>query len=306
MPTVWLTTPHPSGKSRLWGVPIEEVRTAELGAYKAIPPLRTEDDLQDLHDPPYEVLSQEKRILQEQAVELTGGLLPVKFHSDELHYGPFEWAVRLRGMDNLLYDVVDRPHFVHQLMDFITEGMIRYHRAREVAVAVDAEASWAIHMIYDAVPPRHENLLSGCWAYIHAQSAAPLSPCMYAEFVHPYNARIASLFGKVYYHGCEDLSAKASIIRDLPNLRLFHVSPWTPVEPVVKALGNRFALEIHSHPTKVLFEYSPQEMRKELYQRHQSAGDIVHILKLCDVETVGTNWERLKIWTELARETAET
>ncbi|MGQ9486611.1 MAG: hypothetical protein ACUVTY_02395 [Armatimonadota bacterium] len=74
----------------------------------------------------------------------------------------------------------------------------------------------------------------------------------------------------------------------------------------MKALGNRFALEIHSHPTKVLFEYSPQEMRKELYQRHQSAGDIVHILKLCDVETVGTNWERLKIWTELARETAET
>jgi hypothetical protein len=69
----------------------------------------------------------------EEAVELTGGLLPIKFHSDELHYGPIEWAVRLRGMDNLLYDVIDRPQFVHRLMDFITEGMVRYHRAREAA-----------------------------------------------------------------------------------------------------------------------------------------------------------------------------
>lgn len=305
LPTVWLTTPHPPGENRLWGVPIESVRTADLGAYKPVPPLRTEQDLQRLHYPPYEELSTEKLALLEQATELTGGLLPIKFHSDELHYGPMEWAVRLRGMDNLLYDVVDRPEFVHRLMDFITEGMVRYHHAREAAGAVDAEASWAIHMIYDAVPPGKENLLSGCWAYIHAQSAASLSPRMYAEFVHPYNARLASLFGRVYYHGCEDLSAKATIIRDLPNLRLFHVSPWTPVEPVVQALGNRFALEVHSHPTKVLFEFSPQQMREELRQRHRAAGDTVHVLKLCDVETVGANWQRLKRWAELAREMVE-
>jgi hypothetical protein len=128
---------------------------------------------------------------------------------------------------------------------------------------------------------------------------------MYAEFVHPYNARLATLFGRVYYHGCEDLSAKAAIIKDLPNLRLFHVSPWTPVEPVVRVLGDRFALEVHSHPTKVLFEYSAQEMREELRQRHDAAKGTVHVLKLCDVETVGNNWQRLRKWAELARETVE-
>lgn len=305
LPTIWLNTPHPPGDARLWGVSLPVARTAERGAYKPIPPLQEETDLDRLHYPPYEELSEAKRVLYEEANELTGGLLPIKFHSDELHYGPFEWAVRLRGMDNLLYDVIDRPEFVHRLMDFITEGMIRYHRAREAAGAVDAEASWAIHMIYDDVPPGKENLLSGCWAYIHAQSAASLSPRMYAELVHPYNARIASLFGKVYYHGCEDLSAKAEIIKHLPNLRLFHVSPWTPVEPVVKVLGNRFALEVHSHPTKVLFEFSEQEIREELRQRHEAAKGTVHVLKLCDVETVGEHWERLKMWTEVARETAE-
>jgi hypothetical protein len=305
LPTIWLTTPHPPGDARLWGVALPVVRTEEWGAYKPVPPIQEESDLEKLHYPPYEEVPSLKSKMLEAAMELTGGLLPIKFHSDELHYGPIEWAVRLRGMDNLLYDVIDRPQFVHRLMDFITEGMVRYHRAREAAGAVDAEASWAIHMIYDTVPPGKENLLSGCWAYIHAQSAASLSPRMYAEFVHPYNARLATLFGRVYYHGCEDLSAKAAIIKDLPNLRLFHVSPWTPVEPVVRVLGDRLALEVHSHPTKVLFEYSAQEMREELRQRHEAAKGTVHVLKLCDVETVGNNWQRLRRWAELAREIVE-
>lgn len=302
LPTIWLTTPHPSGNDRLWGAPLLEARTVDRGAYKPIPPLQEECDLDKLHYPPYEELPDEKRALYERAQELTGGLLPIKFRSDELHYGPFEWAVRLRGMDSLLYDVVDRPRFVHRLMDFITEGMIRYHRARESAGAVEAEESWAIHMIYDQVPTGKQHLLSHTWAYIHAQSAASLSPRMYAEFVQPYNARLASLFGKVYYHGCEDLSAKAGIIKHLPNLRLFHVSPWTPVEQVVKELGSSFALEVHSHPTKVLFEFSPEEMREELQRRHEAASEVAHILKLCDVETVGGNWERLKMWVETAQE----
>lgn len=305
LPTIWLATPHPPGEDRLWGVSLPVVRTAERGAYKPVPPIQQEADLEKLHYPPYEEVPSLKNELLEEARELTGGLLPIKFHGDELHYGPFEWAVRLRGMDNLLYDVIDRPAFVHRLMHFITEGMVCYHRAREEAGAVDAEASWAIHMVYDAVPPGKQNLLSGCWAYIHAQSAASLSPRMYAEFVHPYNTRLAMLFGKVYYHGCEDLSAKASIIRELPNLRLFHVSPWTPVEPVVQVLGDQFALEVHSHPTKVLFEFSEQEMVEELRSRHKAAKGTVHVLKLCDVETVGDRWERLRTWTECAREVVE-
>jgi hypothetical protein len=144
--------------------------------------------------------------------------------------------------------------------------------------------------------------LKDCWAYVHAQSAASLSPRMYAEFVQPYNVRIAELFGKVYYHGCEDLSAKCRVIKDLPNLRLFHVGPWTPVDPVVAQLGDRFALEVHSHPTDVLFTFSPDDIREEIQRRHTAAEGVPHVLKLCDVETVGDRADRLRLWAETARE----
>lgn len=308
LPTVWLEMPHPpGGAERLWGVPLESHRTDALGAYKPVPPIEHEGDLERLRLPHYEECAGEAAMLREQAETLLDGTVPVKFRTDELHYGPFEWAVRLRGMDQLLYDVVDRPEFVHALMDRVTEGIIQYHREREAAGAVDAEASWAIHMVWDHPHegpgmPVTGNRLRDCWIYAHAQSAASFSPKMYAEFVHPYNCRIASLFGRTYYHGCEDLSRKCPIIKDLPNLRLFHVSPWTEVEPVVACFGDSMALEVHSHPGNVLFCWTPDEIRTDLIRRHTAAGPAPHILKLCDIETVGRSWEPLRIWAETAQE----
>ncbi len=303
--TLWLWTPHPAGEDRLWGVALPAHRPQGVGSYKPIPPIREEIDLDRLHFPPYEEDSAAKRQLEEEARELIGGVLPVKFHTDEMHFGPFEWAVRMRGMDNLLYDVYDRPEFVHRLMDFLTSGMIAYHRAREAAGAVDSEGSWGFHMYYDDIPSGSAHRLTDCWAYVHAQSAASFSPAMYAEFVQPYNERIASLFGKIYYHGCEDLSQKCAIIKNLPNLRLFHVGPWTPIEPVVKCLGSGFALEVHSHPTNALFSFSPEEIHRDLEERHRAAQGVPHVLKLCDVETVGERGDRLRLWAELGREVVE-
>ena len=299
LPTVWLPMPHPAGDARLWGVALPIVRTDPLGSYQPVPPIRDERDLSAIHLPPYEELPEEAERLRERALELTGGLLPVKFLTDEIHFGPFEWVVRMRGIANLLYDVVDRPALVHALMRKATDGVVGYHRAREAAGAVDAEASWSFHMHYDAYP-EPGNRLSASWAYIHAQSAASLSPRMYAEFIQPYNAEVAALFGKVYYHGCEDLSAKCRVIKGLPNLRLFHVSPWTRVEPVVECFGDRVALEVHSHPTNVLFGWTSAQVRADLRGRHQAAGSAPHVLKLCDVETVG-DAQKLIAWAEDAR-----
>lgn len=302
LPTIWLFTQHPDGEDRLWGVKTENYQTWELGSYKPEPVIQEESDLSFLHYPVYEELKEERIRCCREVSEWVDGILPIKFRSDELHYGPFEWAVRLRGMDHLLYDVYDRPEFVHRLMDFITTGMVQYHKEREAAGAVDAEDTLVLHPVYDEVPFGSGDKLCQSWTYVHAQSSVSLSPAMYEEFVQPYNARIAELFYRVYYHGCEDLSKKCRIIQNLPHLRLFHVSPWTPVEPVVNTLGNRFALEIHSHPTEVLFTDSLDEVKQHLKERHQEAKGVIHNLKLCDVETVEGHADRLKKWAEFAQE----
>ena len=143
------------------------------------------------------------------------------------------------------------------------------------------------------------------WGYLHAQSAASYGPAMYAEFVQPYNVPIAELFPKVYYHGCEDLSAKCAIIESLPNLRLFHISPWTPPEPVIARMGNRFAYEIHSHPSHVVYDDDPTDVRRELAHRCTAAKGTSYTLTLADVETYGGHFERIIRWAQMAQEAAK-
>lgn len=302
-PTIWLAMPRPrGGVERLWKVPLEYNRSKLRESYKPIPPIQSEADLDLISQPAYQEDAEYRDSLLEQARELINDTLPIKFQTDEVHYGPFEWAVRMRGIENLLLDVYDRPEWTHRLMDRITSAMIAYHQQREAAGAVDAETSWGFHMYYDEIPAGQQGRLAGSWAYVHAQSAASLSPEMYAEFIQPYNARLASLFWKIYYHGCEDLSRKCRVIGELPGLRLFHVGPWTPLEPVIDCLGNSVAYEVHSHPANVLFNWNPSQIAADIKRLHSESDGTQRVLKLCDVETFADRGARLLLWAKLASE----
>ncbi len=310
-PTLWGRVERGRGPSAdasddsLWGLPLRIEQTDSVGgAYRPVPPIQEEADLERLRIPrPLPRPAEERRLIEEMAT-LTGGLLPTKAATDELHYGPYEWAVRLRGAERLLYDAYDRPTWLHRLMAHITEGMVSYHRERESLGMFDAEESLPrVHVSYDEIAPEGMNRLAGAWCYAHAQSAASLGPAMYAEFVQPYNAQITALFHKVYYHGCEDLGRKAAIIRELPHLAYFHVSPWTHLADVIAALGDRpIILEVHAHPTEVLFTYSAAEMRAEIRRLIAGAQGMVFDLKLCDLQTIRGAEGKLEMWTDVAME----
>ena len=198
-----------------------------------------------------------------------------------------------------------RPRSIQEKESSALDGIISYEREREQAGAVDSSTSWFGHVpVHDIIPAGEEQLLKHCWAYVHAQSSASLSPEMYAEFIQPYNAEIAALVGYTYYHGCEDLSKKCAVIKDLPGLRLFHVSPWTPARPIAECFGTGCVLEVHSHPTGVLYTYTDAEIREELQTRSDEVGDAPHTSALADVEEVSGKTDKLIRWAELAQDAA--
>ncbi|MBM3476371.1 MAG: hypothetical protein FJX75_24120, partial [Armatimonadetes bacterium] len=253
-PTLMLGALPALEPDELWGVPLAFESTGLAGgAYKPIPPLQDPADIAKLRQPSFRVDEAAIARQTEEVHDLIGEALPLVFRVDALHNGPFEWAVRLRGMDNLLLDVYDRPEWLKELMAFLQAAIVQYHREREAAGFVHAPTERALHSPWDDCPAGDEGRLSAGWGYLHAQSAASYGPATYAEFVQPYNLDIARLFGKVYYHGCEDLTQKVSIIRDLPNLREFHVSPWSQVAPIAGALPEHVVMEVHSHPTNPKF-----------------------------------------------------
>ena len=129
---------------------------------------------------------------------------------------------------------------------------------------------------------------------------------MYEEFVQPYHERLAQIASKdrTYYHGCEDLTKKIPIIRQLPNLRRFHISPWTDLETAAGELGREFVLEVVAHPD-TLHVQSDQEMRDWLERTMEIAGDCILDLNLGEIETVFGYPSVLVRWAEIAQDVAE-
>ena len=295
------------GETRLWGLPFLVRRPEAVGgAYKVEPVVKAEADMASLHWPKYEVDEEATRVLVEQATSLVDGKLPVKIAGDELGASPSETMVSLMGIEAVLYGVIDNPQFIHHMMNFITEGYIAYHKSREAAGAVDAEETWGFRTHYETLPPdTSPHKLASCWWYISAQSLSGFSPRMFAEFLQPYHARLAAAFSdhRVYYHGCEDLSKKIPIIRQLPNLRRFHVSAWTDLETAVRDLGRDFVLETHIAYGEALYvQQTRQKMCEAVDRIMRIAGDCIIDVNLADIETVQGDPSVLTRWALAAQE----
>ncbi len=324
LPTIWLDPVRPAepetgeavqgsylmtfGGRRLWGVDLRLPAPDEAtGAYAFSSVVNDEADLAKLRYPRYEYDVAATERLVQRARELVGDRLPVKLYTDELFPCPAEHLVDFLGHEEFFFAFLDKPELVHRLLSFLTDGYIAYQKEREAAGAVEAEASWFFRVHYEELPP-HESpqLLKSCWAYITAQSTGAISPAMYEEFIHPYNARITELFGeqRIYYHGCEDLGPKIDIIRTLPGLRRFHVSAWTDLGLAVRKLGGQVVLEAHVAPGKTLMVDDAAAMRADLRRICDTAAGTVFDINLGDIQTVRGQPELLTQWAAMAQEEA--
>ncbi|MDP6667292.1 MAG: uroporphyrinogen decarboxylase family protein [Dehalococcoidia bacterium] len=295
--------------ARLWGLEFREVRSGDDpgSAYAVDPVVTTEADLAKLKRPQFTIDKDATTERVERASELVGGRLPIALRLDEVGYAPTEVMISLMGMEAVLYGVYDRPEFIHRIMEFITDAMIEYHLEREKAGGVDSEQTWGYRMPYEEIPTGADRYsLELGWASIAAQSMVGLSPAMYEEFAQPYHERLAQVVSKdrIYYHGCEDLTKKLSIIRKLPNLRRFHISPWTDVEAAVDELGRDFVMEVVGHPD-TLHVQTETEMRDWLERTMEIAGDSIFDLNLGEIETVFGDPSVLRRWAEIAQDVAE-
>lgn len=303
-PWVALPLPRPKDAGPLWEVELPVERTAGRGSYRPVPVVTDADDLKKLSKPSFLWDEAARWDAEERARELLNDKLPVFFRANQMGESPFEHVVRLCGMEALLLGVIDRPGFVHALMEFVTEAMVSYHREREAAGFVSAEDSWRRCKVrWDDVRGNGLALhLEDVWAYVSAQSAASLSPGQYAEFLQPCHERVAELFGRTYYHGCEDLTRKIDIITRLPNLHRFHVSPWSDLAVAAQKLGRRYIIEKHVHSPNVLFAFTPEEMRRELRLALKTAGELIMEIHLSDISTIEGEPERLRRWATIAQE----
>ena len=96
--------------------------------------------------------------------------------------GPFCIAAHLRGMENLLMDMVLNPEFVHRLMRFV----------------VDSEKAWMKERSKFLGEPMPKGKL-----YNDEIDFPTLSTKLYREFVLPYEKELSEFYGGItYWHSC--------------------------------------------------------------------------------------------------------
>jgi len=315
---VWpfITVQAVTEQVRDWGVPLEwHAPEEKLGAKQIVSPFADGIDMSRLTEPRAVVDMEATGRRVEEAEELVAGEVAVLPRYPHMGHSPFETVVRLRGMQRLLMDVMERPEAVHAMMEFVTAALVKHHLLREERGCVNAlvDASGRYHVgdfmrvnasylaeDFGSRPPK----LSDEWAYVSAQSAAGLGPAMFEEFVHQYHTRLAHLYtnGTVYYHGCERLDEKMDCIATLPHLRRFHVSPWSSVSKARETFRGSVVLEVHCHPGKVFFAFTPEDMRSEIEDLVARAEGAPMDLNLSDIHSIDGKPDALSTWAQVAQD----
>ena len=277
--------------------------------HKFINQFQTDADLQKVrlpqvcHDP----AETERRL--EVAHMLFDGLLEVRAWGADPYLSLWDVISQWMGVENALYALMDKPEFMHTLVNRLTEGYLSMLDQLEQQGLLCGPQS-LIHCTgaytaelpapgYDPQKPRTKDM----WMFGLAQMFATVSPRMFQEYEVDYASRICARFGLVYYGCCDPLDKKMAQVRLIPNVRKVSMSPWVSQERGAAEIGRDFVYSRKPSPALLAVDtYDPEAVRQDLLATRQLCEQYHCPLEIIlkDISTVRYQPERLFRWAEAA------
>lgn len=273
-----------------------------------------EDALQRLHAPVITYQREKSEAARQKAEEYFGDILPVRLTGSLLWMALWDRIVFWRGAETILYDLMDRPEFLHSLMrklcEFEMSVIDQYERQNlfeTTGALCHCLETWCSDLPKPGFDPEHVRA-ADCWVSGAAQIFSEVSPAMHEEFEINYLKPLYERFGLVNYGCCEPLHHKIDIIRKINNVRAISISPWAKVEAAAEAMGSDYVMARKPSPSFVAFadmadDAVRQETRKTLEACRRNGTPVVFMLK--DLTTVKNEPHRLKIWHDIVKEEIE-
>lgn len=296
-----------------WGVPIRRQTSEETrGSYKIDYPIKTPEDLATLRAPWHEIdaeaTARHLKLLQ----EAMGDIITIN-----LDRGPFYrmWSGDissqlgfLRGIENIMLDMLDRPEWLHRLLAFMRDGILHVHEQAENI------GDWSLSAHENQAMPYATELQNPAanvngvkrkdlWCFMAAQEYTLISPAMHDEFLLQYQLPILKHFGLVAYGCCEDLTRKIDILRKIPNLRRIAVSPFADVARCAEQIGRDYVLSYRPSPTDMVgYDFNENRIRNILTRDLRACRRCHTDITLKDVETVQGDPNRVREWVRITRQ----
>jgi len=252
----------------------------------------------------------------EKMVALFGDILPVrKVGRKGTWFAPWDFLIRLWGVEEAMLDMVDRPRMVNDAMSHLVDCYLAELDQWEALNLLtpnndNTRVGSGGYGCTDELPPADFDparvRAKDLWGCATAQIFSEVSPEMHWEFALRHEMRWLERWGLTYYGCCEPLDGKMDILRRIPNLRKVSMSPKARPERGAEALGERYVYSCKPNPA-ILAEntWRPGQARKELRETLEKIrGCRVEII-MKDISTVRYQPQRLWEWSRIAVELAE-
>lgn len=295
-----------------WGIGMRQEGDLEHGSYRWDAPIKQLSDLDQVQKPFMRVDFKASDLMLNLAKEIFDGILPV-YRKESWFWttGLTMTFIHLRGLEQMMFDMVDHPEFVHALMQKLSEGTLLFLEELEKKELLFP--NWEINYcgsggigLTDELPAGDYSgtvRLKDQWGFSESQETVGVSPRMFNKFILPYQLPILEKFGLSYYGCCEPVDKRWKYLQQIPNLRRLSVSPWSDREKMAEYLGREYIYCLKPNPAFMAFDHFPEEeIRRYTRETLEIAGDCHLEFILKDVTTVHNEPRRIKRWVEIVKE----
>jgi hypothetical protein len=300
-----------------WGLRETRIGGEGGGAWRWEAPLRSYNDMDKLRFPQIRVDYEATEELLQLAQETLGDILQVRLKSSWWwSLGMTQTLVYLRGLEQIMYDMVDCPDDLHRLMAFLRDG----HAARvdflekngllflnnDGSYVGSGGFGWTHEL---PQPDFHGHVRTiDMWGFAESQETVGISPEMFEEFIFPYQRSLLERFGLNCYGCCEPLDSRWHVVERFPRLRRVSLSPWANVEVMAERLGNRYIFSWKPHPGVLATDTFDEDLVRQTLRRGLRAlrkNDCRAEIIMKDCHTIRHDPQRVVRWVQIAKEEAE-
>ena len=263
-----------------WGLPVEMSRKPQSnGAAAFKPSLLEENDLDKLKVPYHridEIATMEK---YEKINNLIGDILPIHIDRDpalKVWSGDISTdIVKLRGHIQFMMDLYDRPEWVHKILTFMRDGILKVHQEAEEAGDFSS-ASQGIKFQGQAYssstakpkPNDYGKKRRELFIYMAAQEMTSISGDMFYEFMLQYQIPILEKYRFSAYGCCEDMTNKIDYLKKIKNIKQIAITPFSNVEICAEKIGEDYVTSWRPNPSLVICNGVNEAFVRKYLQEH--------------------------------------
>jgi hypothetical protein len=305
-----------------WGLMPETMKTeTQRGSFAYKHPLEKPENFSLMKKPVIEFDEKRSQENLEIIQDIFGDILKVKLARTiwDMHVDTsfVDTLVALRGNEQIMLDMYERPQWLHEVLGFMTDAVIEQLKWLEKngTLEIVNDATWngiGSYYITDELPAKgydgRQTRLVDLWGVTAAQEYAGVSPEMHYEFGLKYEIKILELLGLNSYGCCEPLDRKLNFVKQIPRLRRVSISPWADVRSSAEQLCNKYIFSWKPSPFPLAEpQLDTKRVRAEITEAVKVAKEhnCIFEMTLKDTHTCRNEPDRFQQWMAIAREVVD-